>query len=100
MARRKKRRIGAFSKRLSFSDLDGRTNAGKFVNSIKNDLEAQIGNPSPGQQILIKLIAIKVLRCEMMYDQALSKPNGGDLPDRAGDSFLPGAHSLRQYLAH
>jgi hypothetical protein len=40
---------------LTFSDLDGRTNAGKYVNSIKNDLEAQIGNPSPGQQILIKL---------------------------------------------
>src|SRR6266567_6321915 len=76
MARRKKRRIGAFSKRLTFSDLDGRTNAGKFVNSIKNDLEAQIGNPSAGQQILIKLLAIKVLRCEMMYDQVLSKPNG------------------------
>ena len=47
-ARRKKRRIGAFSKRLAFSDLEGRTNAGKYVNSIKNDLEAQIGNPSPG----------------------------------------------------
>jgi hypothetical protein len=39
-----------------------------FANSIKSDLEAQIGNPSPAQQILIKLIAIKVLRCEMMYD--------------------------------
>jgi|SRR3984893_15026705 hypothetical protein len=88
MARRKKRRVGAFSKRLSFSDLDGRTNAGKFVNSIKSDLEAQIGNPSPGQQILIKLIAIKMLRCEMMYDQVLSKPNGGDLQDRVENYFL------------
>jgi hypothetical protein len=51
MARRNRSRIGAFSKRLTFSDPDGRTNAGKFVNSIKNDLEAQIGNPSSGQQI-------------------------------------------------
>jgi hypothetical protein len=70
--RRKKRRIGAFSRRLTFSDLDGRTNAGKYVNSIKNALEAQIGNPSPGQQILIKLVAVKVLRCEMMYERVLS----------------------------
>jgi ribosomal protein L32 len=61
MARRKKRRIGAFSRRLTISDLDVRTNAGKYVNSIKNDLEAQIGTPSPGQQILIKLVAVK--RC-------------------------------------
>jgi hypothetical protein len=35
MAKRKKRRIGAFSQRLSLSDLDLRTNAGKFANSIK-----------------------------------------------------------------
>ena len=98
MARRKKRRIGAFSKRLSFSDLDGRTNAGKFVNSIKNDLEAQIGNPSPGQQILIKLIAIKVLRCEMMYDQVLSKPDGGDLQDRVENYFLAWSNSVRRDL--
>jgi hypothetical protein len=31
-------------------DLDGRTNAGKYVNSIKNDLEAQMGSPSPGAE--------------------------------------------------
>ena len=98
MARRKKRRIGAFSKRLSFSDLDGRTNAGKFVNSIKNDLEAQIGNPSAGQQILIKLIAIKMLRCEMMYDQVLSKPDGGDLQDRVENYFLAWSNSVRRDL--
>jgi hypothetical protein len=48
------------------SDLDLRTNAGKFANSIKEGLEAQIGNPTAGQQILIKLVAVKVLRCEMM----------------------------------
>ena len=46
MARRKKRRIGAFSRRLSLSDLDLRTNADKFANSIKEGLEAQIGNPT------------------------------------------------------
>jgi hypothetical protein len=34
MAKRKKRRIGAFSRRLSLSDLDLRTNAGKFANPI------------------------------------------------------------------
>jgi len=78
MAHRKKRRIGAFSRRLSLSDLDLRTNAGRFANSIKESLEAQIGNPTAGQQILIKLVSIKVLRCEMMYDRILSNPRGGD----------------------
>jgi hypothetical protein len=98
MARRTKRRIGAFSRRLSFSDLDGRTNAGKYANSIKNDLERQIGSPSPAQQILIKLIAVKVLRCEMMYDQVLSNPNGGNLRDRVENYFLAWSNSIRRDL--
>jgi ribosomal protein L32 len=89
-ARRKRRRIGAFSKRLTFSDLDRRTNAGKYVNSIKNALEAQIGTPSPGQQILIKLVAVKMLRCEMMYDRVLSQPDGGDLQDRVENYLYEG----------
>jgi hypothetical protein len=91
MARRKKRRIGAFRKRLTFSDLDGRTNAGKYVNAIKSDLEAPIGNPSPGQQILIKLVAIKMLRCEMMYERLFSQPDGGDPQDRVENYFWRGA---------
>ena len=32
-ARRRKRSIGALSRRLTFSDLDGRTNAGKYVSA-------------------------------------------------------------------
>ena len=98
MAKRKKRRIGAFSRRLSLSDLDLRTNAGKLANSIKNGLEAQIGDPTPGQQILIKLVAIKVLRCEMMYDQVLSNPRGGDLQDRIENYFLAWSNSIRRDL--
>jgi hypothetical protein len=98
MSKRKKRRIGAFSKRLAFSDLDGRTNAGKYANSIKNDLERQIGNPSAAQQILIKLIAVKVLRCEMMYDQVLSNPSGGNLQDRVENYFLAWSNSVRRDL--
>jgi hypothetical protein len=97
-ARRKKRRIGTFSKRLTFSDLDGRANASKYVNSIKNALEAQIGNPSPGQQILIKLVAVKMLRCEMMYERVLSQPDGGDLQDRVENYFLAWSNSVRRDL--
>jgi hypothetical protein len=55
MAKRKKRRIGAFSRRLSLADLDLRTNAGKFANSIKEGLEAQIGNPTFQENILLRL---------------------------------------------
>jgi hypothetical protein len=98
MAKSKNRRIGAFRKRLAFSDLDGRTNAGRYVDSIKNDLEKQIGIPSAAQQILIKLIAMKVLRCEMMHDQVLSNPNGGNLQDRVEDDFLAWSNSIRRDL--
>ena len=98
MAHRKKRRIGAFSRRMSLSDLDLRTNAGKFANSIKESLEAQIGRPTAGQQILIKLVAIKVLRCEMMFDRVLSNPRGGDLQDRVENYFLAWSNSIRRDL--
>jgi hypothetical protein len=94
----KKRRIGAFSRRLSLSDLDLRTNAGKLANSIKNGLEAQLGAPTAGQQILIKLVAIKVLRCEMMFDQVLSNPRGGDLQHRVENYFLAWSNSIRRDL--
>ena len=93
--RGKKRRIGAFSRRLSVSDLDLRTSAGKFAHAIKEGLEAQIGNPSPGQQILIKLVAIKVLRCEMMYEKVMA---GGDLQDRIENYFLVWSNSIRRDL--
>jgi hypothetical protein len=98
MAKRKKRRIGAFTRRLSLSDLDLRTNAGKFANSIKEGLDAQIGAPTAGQQILIKLVAVKVLRCEIMYDQVLSNPRGGVLQDRIENYFLAWSNSIRRDL--
>src|SRR5947199_7283690 len=98
MAKRKKRRIGRVSRRLSLSDLELRTNAGKFANSIKEGLEAQIGAPTAGQQILIKLVAIKVLRCEMMFDQVLSNPRGGNLQDRIENYFLAWSNSIRRDL--
>jgi hypothetical protein len=41
MARRTKRRIGGFSNRMTFSNLDGRTNSGRYVNSI--NLDRQLG---------------------------------------------------------
>jgi hypothetical protein len=69
-----------------------------LANSIKNGLEAQIGDPTAGQQILIKLVAIKVLRCEMMYDQVLSNPRGGDLQDRIENYFLAWSNSIRRDL--
>jgi len=98
MAHRKKRRIGAFSRRMSLFDLDLRTNAGKFANSIKESLEAQIGKPTAGQQILIKLVAIKVVRSEMMFDRVLSNSRGGDLQDRIENHFLAWANSIRRDL--
>jgi hypothetical protein len=38
------------------------------------------------------------MRCEMMYDQVLSKPNGGDLQDRVENYFLAWSNSVRRDL--
>src|SRR5437763_5243584 len=47
---------------------------------------------------MIKLVAIKLLRCEMMYDQVLSNPRGGDLQDRIENYFLAWSNSMRRNL--
>ena len=39
-----------------------------------------------------------MLRCEMMYDQVLSKPDGGDLQDRIENYFLAWSNSVRRDL--
>ena len=38
------------------------------------------------------------MRCEMMYDQVLSNPDGGDLQDRVENYFLAWSNSVRRDL--
>jgi hypothetical protein len=41
---------------------------------------------------------VKILRCEMMYERVLWRPDGGDLQDRVENYFLAWSNSLRRDL--
>jgi hypothetical protein len=70
---RKRRKIGPFSRRLSFGSLDLRTKEGQFAHDIKTALLEQLGgDPTPAQQILVQLAAIKALRCELLCNVIFS----------------------------
>jgi hypothetical protein len=47
---------------------------------------------------VIKLVAVKMLRCEMMYERVLSQPDGADLQDRIENYFLAWSNSVRRDL--
>ena len=70
--RRKRRGIGPFSRRLSFGQLDLRTAEGQFAHDVKTALMTALGkDPSPAQQVIVQMAALKLLRCELLSRRIL-----------------------------
>ena len=58
--RKKRRRVGPFSKRLSFAMLDLRTQEGRYARDICNGIAADLGGaPNAAQQLLCQMFALK-----------------------------------------
>jgi hypothetical protein len=94
--RRKRRRIGPFAKRLSFAQLDLRTAEGQFADDVRRALTEQLGgSPSAGQQVLVQMAALKLLRCELLCRKILSAEA---IQDRNDNHFLAWANSVRRDL--
>jgi hypothetical protein len=94
--RRKRRAIGPFSKRLSFAQLDLRTAEGQYADDVRTALTEGLGHsPSPAQQILIQMAALKLLRCELLCRQILSAES---IQDRHDHHFLAWSNSVRRDL--
>lgn len=94
--RRKRARIGPFSKRLSFAQLDLRTAEGQFADDVRQALTDGLGyTPSPSQQILIQMAALKLLRCELLCRKILSAES---IQDRNDNHFLAWSNSVRRDL--
>jgi hypothetical protein len=75
-AKKKRRKIGPFARRLSFGQLDLRTAEGQFANDVRLALTEQLGgNPTPAQQLLIQSVSLKALRCELLTRRVLCEQN-------------------------
>jgi hypothetical protein len=71
--RKKRRKVGPFSKRLSFAMLDLRTQEGRYARDICDGIAADLGGaPNAAQQILCQMFALKVLRVQLLVQKILS----------------------------
>jgi hypothetical protein len=71
--RKKRRKVGPFSKRLSFAMLDLRTQEGRYARDICDGVAADLGGaPNAAQQILCQMFALKVLRVQLLVKTILS----------------------------
>jgi hypothetical protein len=71
--RKKRRKVGPFSKRLSFAMLDLRTQEGRYARDICDGITADLGGaPNAAQQILCQMFALKVLRVQLLVQKILS----------------------------
>ena len=71
--RKKRRKVGPFSKRLSFAMLDLRTQEGRYARDICDGFAADLGGtPNASQQLLCQMFALKVLRVQLLVKRILS----------------------------
>jgi len=71
--RKKRRKVGPFSKRLSFAMLDLRTQEGRYARDIRDGIAADLGGaPNAAQQLLCQMFALKVLRVQLLVKTILS----------------------------
>jgi hypothetical protein len=71
--RKKRRKVGPFSKRLSFAMLDLRTQEGRYARDICDGIAADLGGaPNAAQQLLCQMFALKVLRVQLLVQKILS----------------------------
>src|SRR5215471_16168493 len=71
--RKKRHKVGRFSKRLSFAMLDLRTQEGRYARDICDGIAADLGGaPNAAQQLLCQMFALKVLRVQLLVKRILS----------------------------
>ncbi|MGB6419816.1 MAG: hypothetical protein WBF50_24835 [Pseudolabrys sp.] len=71
--RKKRRKVGPFSKRLSFAMLDLRTQEGRYARDICDGIAADLGGaPNAAQQVLCQMFALKILRVQLLVQKILS----------------------------
>ena len=94
--RKKRRKVGPFSKRLSFAMLDLRTQEGRYARDICDGIAADLGGaPNAAQQILCQMFALKVLRLQLLVKTILS----GEIVNQHAENYcLAWMNSARRDL--
>ena len=62
---------GPFSRDQSLTAIDHRTRAGRVLKGVHAELVAHIGDPTPGQRLLIQAAALKATRLALLSERLL-----------------------------
>ena len=84
------KRLGPFSRDVSLATLDQRTRAGRVYKNVVADLTSHIGDPTPGQRLLIMSAAVKATRLALLTDMLLSGKVTAESSDAHALAFMNG----------
>ena len=89
-------KVGPFSQNRTLAALDHRTRAGRVFKTVIADLTEHLGNPTPGQRLLIQSAALKATRLALMSENLL---DGKSVAEGSDGNALAYLNSMRLDLA-
>jgi hypothetical protein len=94
--RRRRPRLGPYSKPHALTTVDGRCRVARTIREFAHELVKHIGAPTPAQRVLIREASIKNAKLGMLVDRILD----GTQPDLdiASRCYLAWSNSLRRDL--
>lgn len=69
---RKSKGVGPFSTDQSLVEIDRRTRAGRMMKGVQRELFDFLGDPTPGQRLLIQAVSVKATRLALLSERLLS----------------------------
>jgi hypothetical protein len=94
--RRKRKRLGPYSRPNALTTVDGRCRVARTIREFAQELARHVGDPTPAQRVLIREAAFKNAKLGMLADKIL---DGTELDmDCATRTYLAWSNSLRRDL--
>ncbi len=95
MTGKRAHRVGPFSRASALARIDHRTSQGRLARHLERELSDYVGDPTPPQQLLIRMVTVLAVRLSMITERALAEREPSELTDRYLCSY---SSQLRQAL--
>lgn len=82
-------------RKIDMKKIDGRTDLGKTINGLKNEMRAFVNDPSPSTELLIQRITYKAIRLTLYEHRMLTDPQASE---NEAVAYIPMANSFRADL--
>ena len=95
MTGKRAHRVGPFSRASALARIDHRTAQGRLARHIETELSEFIADPTPTQQLLIRVVTVLAVRLAMITERTLAEAEPSELTDRYVCAY---SSQLRQAL--